>query len=99
MVNLDAAHEYDGVLKELIFYAPLVSVGSYLVVQDIKLDAIWGKPAVSAAVSKFLELCPPYEFVIENDIKFHAYSQHLYLRRTQRTFRNFDELFLTTMDG
>lgn len=85
MVNLDANHEYDGLLRELIYYAPHVSLNSYLVVQDAKLDKIWGVPAVSSAVKKLLELLPPSEFVVENELKFHGYSQHIYLRRASKT--------------
>ncbi|CAD7944750.1 unnamed protein product [Amoebophrya sp. A120] len=85
VVNLDANHEYQGLLKELIYYAPYVSLNSYLIVQDAKLDKIWGVPAVSSAVERFLQLLPPFEFVIEHEIKFHGYSQHLYLRRASKT--------------
>ena len=85
MVNLDANHEYEGLLKELIFYAPLVSLNSYLVVQDAKLDKIWGVPAVSAAIEKFLSLVPVGEFVLEPELKFHGYSQHVYLRRARKS--------------
>merc|ERR1739838_153669 len=80
-VNLDANHEFEGLLKELLFYAPLVSVGSYLVVQDTKLDKIWGTDGPSAALNKFLSLAQDGEFVVEPELKFHAYSQHTYLRR------------------
>ncbi|CAD7953837.1 unnamed protein product [Amoebophrya sp. A25] len=81
IVNLDANHEYLGLLRELIYYAPYVSLNSYLIVQDAKLDKIWGVPAVSSAVERFLQLLPPFEFVIEHELKFHGYSQHIYLRR------------------
>jgi cephalosporin hydroxylase len=37
LVTLDSNHERDYVLKEIQLYAPLVSVGSYLVVQDTHL--------------------------------------------------------------
>eukprot|EP00392_Amoebophrya_sp_AT5.2_P016234 g16492.t1 len=81
MVNLDANHEFQGLLKELIYYAPYVSLNSYLIVQDAKLDKIWGVPAVTSAVERFLSMLPEFEFVLEHEIKFHGYSQHLYLRR------------------
>jgi len=84
MVNLDASHEEDDTFAEIAFYAPMVTVGSFLVVQDAKLDRLWQKPAVTAAVNRFLTLLPG-EFVVEQDLKFYAYSQHIYLRRVRRT--------------
>ncbi|OLQ02075.1 Rhamnosyl O-methyltransferase [Symbiodinium microadriaticum] len=85
VVNLDANHEFDGLLKELVYYAPFVTSNSYLIVQDAKLDKIWGAPGPTAAMQAFLQLCPPGEFVVEDELKFHAYSQHIYLRRAQVT--------------
>jgi len=85
MVNLDANHEFDGLIKELFFFAPFVSLNSYLVVQDTKLDKIWGAPGPTAALERFLSLAPEGEFVLEPELKFHAYSQHTYLRRAQVT--------------
>merc|ERR1719188_1291019 len=83
MVNLDANHEYDGLVKELLFYAPFVSEHSYLIVQDTKLDNIWGTAGPTAALNRFLSLAPEGEFVVEPELKFHAYSQHTYLRRAR----------------
>lgn len=85
LVNLDANHEFDGLIKELFFFAPLVSLNSYIVVQDTKLDKIWGVPGPTAALEKFLSFAPEGEFVVEPELKFHAYSQHTYLRRAQVT--------------
>jgi len=85
VVNLDANHEFEGLFKELLFYAPLVSKGSYLVVQDTKLDKIWGTSGPTAALNRFLSLAPEGEYVLEPELKFHAYSQHTYLRRVQVT--------------
>lgn len=84
-VNLDANHEFDGLIKELFFYAPLVTLNSYIVVQDTKLDKIWGVPGPTAALETFLRFSPEGEFIIEPELKFHAYSQHTYLRRAQVT--------------
>merc|ERR1712228_682237 len=88
VVNLDANHEYDGLMKELIYYAPFVSENSYLIVQDVKLDKIWGTAGPTAAVNTFLSLAPEGEFVVEPELKFHAYSQHIYLRRARVTVRH-----------
>jgi cephalosporin hydroxylase len=38
MVTLDSCHNYEYVLKELNLYSPLVSPGSYIIVQDTFLD-------------------------------------------------------------
>lgn len=83
MVNLDANHEFEGLLRELLLYAPLVTQDSYLVVQDTKLDKIWGTAGPTAALNAFLALSPEGEFVPEPELKFHGYSQHAYLRRAR----------------
>lgn len=85
IVNLDANHEFQGLMKELIYYAPFVTLNSYLIVQDAKLDKIWGTAGPTAALNAFLQLSPPGEFVVEEDLKFHGYSQHIYVRRAQVT--------------
>jgi len=88
VVNLDANHEFEGLMKELFFYAPLVSENSYLVVQDAKLDKIWGTKGPTAAVNYFMSLLPEGEFVAEPELQFHAYAQHIYLRRARNTIRH-----------
>lgn len=85
VVNLDANHEFEGLLRELFYYAPMVSENSYLIVQDAKLDKIWGTKGPTAALERFLSFCPEGEFVMEPELKFHAYSQHMYLRRARVT--------------
>lgn len=85
IVNLDANHEFQGLMKELIYYAPFVTLNSYLIVQDAKLDKIWGTAGPTAALNAFLQLSPPGEFLVEEDLKFHGYSQHIYVRRAQVT--------------
>ena len=42
MVTLDSMHDYETVWRELLLYGHLVSVGSYLIVQDIKMDEMYG---------------------------------------------------------
>merc|ERR1719174_1728435 len=42
MVVQDGLHSYEGVLSDLQMYDPLVTVGSYFVVQDTTLDRAWG---------------------------------------------------------
>ncbi|CAE8657724.1 unnamed protein product, partial [Polarella glacialis] len=88
MVNLDACHEYDCVYVEIMIYAPLVTVGSILVVQDAKLDKLWGKPAVNAAIDNFLSQTD--DFVRDRSIEYYGYSQHVYLRRVAKTMQEPD---------
>ncbi len=66
LVTLDSYHEGSHVFKELEAYAPLASVGSYIVVQDTCLDKRWGyEQQPIEAVRKFLEARP--DFVIDNE--------------------------------
>jgi cephalosporin hydroxylase len=84
MITLDASHELRGMLTELALYAPLVSVGSYLVVQDARLDKIWGKPAIYAAVTFFLGAFDG-DFEWDATLPFHGCTQHMYLKRVGDT--------------
>lgn len=62
LVTLDSNHEAPHVAKELDAYAPLVSVGSYLVVQDTYIGKEWGtnEPPIRA-VREFLAAHPEFE--------------------------------------
>lgn len=61
MVALDSLHSYEHVAKELAAYAPLVSPGCYLVVEDIN-PSLWPNPseAGTRAVSEFLAQNPDF---------------------------------------
>ncbi|HLW77598.1 MAG TPA: CmcI family methyltransferase [Bryobacteraceae bacterium] len=58
IVNLDSDHARDHVLRELHMYAPLVSAGSYIAVEDTHLDGVPTHPEQGpgpmAAVRQFL---------------------------------------------
>jgi len=59
LVTLDSNHSARHVLNELNYYAPLVSPGSYLIVEDTHLDAVPTHPEQGpgpmAAVEQFLK--------------------------------------------
>ena len=66
LVVLDSVHQRDHVLKELQFYAPLVSPGSYLVVEDTNSDGVPifpGSIGPTAAVQEFLASAEGKDFV------------------------------------
>ena len=77
MVALDSNHTHEHVLKELEFYSPLVTKGSYLVVFDTIIedmpedsfpDRPWGKGNnPKTAVRKFLET--NHRFVVDKEIE------------------------------
>ncbi|MFZ0423165.1 MAG: CmcI family methyltransferase [Xanthobacteraceae bacterium] len=78
MVILDSAHGRDHVLAELNAYAPMVSVGSYIVATDGYMAQIVGAPRTKAdwgwnnpceAVKKFVEQNPNFR-VEEPDFAF-----------------------------
>jgi cephalosporin hydroxylase len=58
-VVLDSMHEKDHVLAELKLYSPLVSAGSYLIVEDTNSDGVPvfpGSIGPTAAVQEFLAM-------------------------------------------
>lgn len=83
LVILDSMHTEAHVLKELELYAPMVSVGSYIVVQDTAIelyghldknqDRPWGKGNnPHSAVMKFLKTELGKDFVIDKDVETRA---------------------------
>jgi len=58
MVMLDSCHNYEHVLKELELYSPMVSVGSYIIVQDTIIDK---GIAAGSQLMKEAAQCPGYE--------------------------------------
>jgi cephalosporin hydroxylase len=75
MVILDAMHEQDFVLKELRAYAPLVSQGHYLVVEDTNINYWWDDfrgrerfgPGPLEAVREFLDQDEGREFRVDHE--------------------------------
>jgi cephalosporin hydroxylase len=75
LVLLDSLHTAEHVAKELAAYAPLVPVGSYVIVQDTPLDSV-------KAVEEFVAANPGWEidhsrerFVLTNTMK--GYLKHV----------------------
>ncbi len=69
MVCLDSSHTCDHVLKEMELYAPMVTTGSYLVVEDTKLNGHPVQtqyepdkgPGPMEALEEFLSKCQDFE--------------------------------------
>ncbi len=55
MVILDSDHSASHVSAELNLYSPLVTKGSFIIVQDTEHDRVQGRPGPLAAVKAFLE--------------------------------------------
>ena len=65
MVILDSDHQAAHVLNELNLYAPLVTVGSYLIVEDTHITHEWDVPGIergpAEALAEWLPLHPEFE--------------------------------------
>lgn len=61
LVNLDSDHNVSHVARELELYAPLVSVGSYLIVEDGVDDFRFSREGPYQATVEFLERHPEFE--------------------------------------
>jgi cephalosporin hydroxylase len=92
LVCLDSNHTHDHVLRELQLYAPMVSVGSYLVVFDTVVEVLpepkdktrpWGKGNNPwTAVQEFLRTDDRFKILDEYDHKLAvSYAQNGYLQR------------------
>jgi cephalosporin hydroxylase len=84
-VILDSDHERDHVLNELRLYAPLVSAGSYLIVEDSNVN---GHPVVSdfgpgpaEAVEQFLAETEEFEVDRSREKFFLTFNPSGYLRK------------------
>jgi cephalosporin hydroxylase len=87
LLILDSNHERDHVLDELRLYAPLVSPGSYLIVEDSNIN---GHPVASdfgpgpaEAVERFLEESDEFEVDRSREKFFLTFNPGGYLRKLQ----------------
>ncbi|MDC1004974.1 CmcI family methyltransferase [Opitutales bacterium] len=94
LVILDSNHTHDHVLSELLFYSPLVSVGSYIIVHDTSIefapdhffeDRDWGRSNNPlTAVNTFIANNKNFEVDKKiNDKLLITSSPHGYLKRVQ----------------
>lgn len=85
IVILDSWHSYDHVRKELDLYAPFVSVGSYMIVEDTHVSGHpveweWGKGPFEA-VEDFLKTNDNFEVDYDREVYFMSFNVGGYLRR------------------
>jgi cephalosporin hydroxylase len=83
LVTLDSGHGRDHVLEELRLYAPLVTAGSYVIVEDTNLNGWWPDwgPGPLEAVRGFLR--EDDRFVVDRTLEkyFMTFNPSGYLRR------------------
>lgn len=84
-VSQDASHDFEVVYQDLLNYAGFVSVNSYLVVQDTKLERIKSpKEGPLTAIKKFLQYqsepqnSVKYKFQVDRSAEVFYYSQHAF---------------------
>eukprot|EP00929_Paragymnodinium_shiwhaense_P084115 TRINITY_DN44961_c0_g1_i1.p1 TRINITY_DN44961_c0_g1~~TRINITY_DN44961_c0_g1_i1.p1 ORF type:complete len:416 (+),score=72.10 TRINITY_DN44961_c0_g1_i1:174-1421(+) len=80
LLSLDAQHDYGGTLLEMHHYGPLVDPGSYMVVQDARLDSTYGMAGPLAAGARLLE-DGPSQWLWDRDVEVFGHTQHLWIRR------------------
>mmetsp|Transcript_1096 Transcript_1096/g.2385 ORF Transcript_1096/g.2385 Transcript_1096/m.2385 type:complete len:534 (-) Transcript_1096:676-2277(-) len=79
LVTLDSGHHREHVFKELEAYCPLVSVGSYCIVEDTKMSR-WSADGPLSSVFTFMEKHPEFEVDRSREL---LYTHHVsgYIRR------------------
>jgi len=74
MVILDSAHSEAHVLRELECYAPMVTVGSWCVVQDAVIDTMWmfrdWRPGPLGAIKRFMAGNTEFELDEEHEHRY-----------------------------
>lgn len=87
LVILDSDHSRDHVLAELQLYSPLVTPGSYLIVEDTNLNGHpvvpdWG-PGPFEAVEAFLAERPPFRRDLSREKFYVTFNPGGFLRRLE----------------
>jgi cephalosporin hydroxylase len=85
LVTLDSAHTHEHVLAEMRAYAPLVSEGSYLIVEDTNINS-WSEgygPGPLEAVRDFLAEDDRFEVDRSKEKFFLTFNPGGYLRRVR----------------
>lgn len=77
----DASHEAEVVLTDLRNYAPLVSPGSYLIVEDGVRDLLDGSPGPVIAIERYLSEGADFEIDEERERYLLTYNPRGFLRR------------------
>lgn len=85
MVVLDSAHNKHHVLAEMKLYGPLVSTGSYLIVEDGNLNGnpvmLAAGPGPAEAIKDFLSQGMPFEIDSSKERLMFTFNPSGYLRR------------------
>lgn len=81
LVIHDASHEEDDVLADLLLYAPLVTPGSYLIVEDGARDLLSDETGPIAAVERFLSQADNFEVDRSRERFLLTYNPSGFLRR------------------
>lgn len=84
IITLDSGHAAEHVWAEIQLYAPMVPIGSYLIVQDVILDFAkqpWAGPKV--AVDRLLKSQDERlgTWLWDQSVELFGYTAHMYLRR------------------
>lgn len=79
LVTLDAQHSFDATMAELHLYAGLADVGSYVVLQDARLDVTYGRPGPLTAGLNLLG--DVQQWAWDREVEVFGHTQHLWLRR------------------
>ena len=76
LVLLDSNHDYWHVLQEMDLYHKYVSKGSYMIVEDTKLDRLLKAPGPMKAAQDWIAANQHLDFVVDKGREYLYYTQH-----------------------